>query len=108
MKIAPFQRLVAATLVIAGFAAGQTPKQAAALRIDVPIKVDGVLDEAPWSQAPVLSDFVQFQPERGAGALVRTTVRVLYDGRAVYFGFENADPEPDKIAARITKRDAEL
>lgn len=89
-------------------AAGQTAKHAAALKIDVPIKVDGLLDEAPWSQAPVLSDFIQFQPERGAGASVRTSVRILYDGKAVYFGFENVDPEPDKIAARITKRDAEL
>ncbi len=87
---------------------GQAAKEGKALKIDVPIKVDGLLDEAPWSQAPVLSDFIQFQPERGAAASVRTTVRVLYDGTAVYFGFENDDPEIDKIAARLTKRDADL
>ena len=91
-----------------GLAAGQTTRQATALEIDVPVKVDGLLDEAPWDAAPALSDFVQFQPERGAAASVRTSVRVLYDGAAVYFGFECADPEADRIAARIVKRDADL
>jgi hypothetical protein len=89
-------------------AAGQAVREAAALKIDVPIKVDGLLEEAPWGRAPVLSDFLQFQPERGAAASVRTSVWVLYDGEAVYFGFECADPETDRIAARITKRDADL
>lgn len=81
---------------------------ATAAKIDEPILVDGILDEAAWSQAAVLSDFVQFQPERGKPASVRTTVRILYDGAAIYFGFENSDPETDKIAARISKRDSDL
>jgi hypothetical protein len=102
------QRLAAAVLLTAGFASAQAAKEAAALKIDVPVKIDGVLDEAPWSQAPVLSDFLQFQPDRGAPASVRTTVRVLYDGHAVYFGFENSDPETGKLAARISKRDSDL
>ena len=103
-----FQRLVAAVLLTAGLASAQAAKEAAALKIDVPVKIDGVLDEAPWSQAPVLSDFLQFQPDRGAPASVGTTVRVLYDSQAVYFGFENSDPEFGKLAARISKRDADL
>ena len=106
--MAPIQRLGAAILLTAGFAFGQTAKEATALKASAPIKVDGVLDEAPWNTAPVLTDFIQFQPERGAAASVRTKVRVLYDQTAVYFGFENDDPEPDKIAARLMKRDADL
>ena len=98
----------AGCLSMASAAAGQAAKEAAALKIDVPVKLDGFLDEAPWSAAPALSDFVQFQPERGSAASVRTSVRILYDGSAVYFGFECADPESDKIAARIAKRDADL
>ncbi len=89
-------------------AAGQPGREATALKISEPIKVDGVLDEAAWDRAPVLTDFIQFQPERGAPASVRTAVRVLYDGTAVYFGFENTDPDLGQIAARITKRDADL
>jgi len=88
--------------------AGQTGREATAVKIDEPIRVDGVLDEAAWKRAPVLSDFIQFQPERGAPASVQTSVMILYDGTAVYFGFENTDPEMDKIAARISKRDSDL
>jgi hypothetical protein len=95
-------------LLIPSFAAGQTAREATAVKIDEPIRVDGVLDEGAWSRAVVLSDFVQFQPERGASATVWTSVRILYDGSAVYFGFENTDPELDKIAARISKRDSDL
>jgi hypothetical protein len=90
------------------FAAGQTAREATAVKINEPIRVDGVLDEAVWGRAAVLSDFVQFEPERGAPSTVRTAVRILYDGAAVYFGFENTDPEMGKIAARISKRDSDL
>jgi len=100
--------LSAGTLMGAPFAAGQTAREATALKIIEPIRIDGILDEAAWGRAQVLSDFIQFEPERGAPAMVRTSVRILYDGTAVYFGFENTDPEMDKIAARISKRDSDL
>ncbi|MBN2198211.1 MAG: carbohydrate binding family 9 domain-containing protein [Candidatus Aminicenantes bacterium] len=100
--------LVLLPLLLAVFAAGQSDRQATALKIDEPIQVDGILDEPAWGRAPALSDFAQFQPERGAPPLVRTVVRILYDDRALIIGFENFDPDPDKIAARISKRDADL
>ncbi len=89
-------------------AAAQTSGVAKAVKIEGPIQIDGLLNEAAWSRAEVVSDFMQFQPERGASATVRTSVRILYDNSAIYFGFENTDPEMDKIAARISKRDADL
>ena len=95
-------------VLISPLVAGQAAREASALKISEPIKVDGVLDEAVWGRAPVLTDLVQFQPERGAPASVTTAVRVLYDGMAVYFGFENSDPDLGRLAARITKRDADL
>jgi len=100
--------LSACCLLIPAFAAGQTARGATAVKIGEPIRVDGVLDEAAWGRAAELSDFIQFEPERGAPATVRTSVRILYDGVAVYFGFENTDPEMDKISARISKRDSDL
>ncbi len=100
--------LSACCLLIPAFAAGQTARVAAAVKIGEPIRVDGVLDEAAWGRAAELSDFIQFEPERGAPATVRTSVRILYDGTAVYFGFKNADFELDKISARISKRDSDL
>ncbi len=83
-------------------------KKAAALRIDEAIKVDGALDEPAWQKAGDLTDFIQFQPNRGEPASVRTVVKVLYDTRCIYIGFLCYDPEPAKIVSRVTKRDADL
>lgn len=88
---------------------GQEPvKEASALKIAESIKVDGRLDEASWEKAPEASDFIQFEPERGKPASMKTAVRILYDERFLYFGFLCYDPQPERIAARITKRDADL
>lgn len=84
------------------------PKQTTALKIKEPIHVDGRLDEAVWEKAPEAGDFIQLQPEKGMPASERTTVRILYDDRYVYFGFCCYDSEPQKIAARMTKRDEDI
>ncbi|MBN2200307.1 MAG: carbohydrate binding family 9 domain-containing protein [Candidatus Aminicenantes bacterium] len=100
--------LVPLFLLIAPPANAQSVREASALKIDTPVRVDGALDEEAWAKAPALSDFVQFEPDRGVPATVRTVVRVLYDDRAVYFGFECFDPEQDRIAASLSKRDSDL
>ena len=83
-------------------------KQVSARKTAAPIKVDGYLDEKSWSQAPHAADFIQFEPEKGSPASERTVVRVLFDDRFIYFGFWCYDSEPNKIAARMTKRDMDL
>jgi len=83
-------------------------KKTIALKIDESIKVDGFLDEPAWERAPETGDFIQFEPERGKSASLKTAVKILYDENFIYFGFACYDPQPEKIAARITKRDAEL
>jgi len=94
--------------LFSALAAEQKTREATAIKISEPIKIDGALDESAWARAPILSDFIQFQPDRGAPGTVRTVVRILYDATAIYIGFENFDPEPEKIAARIAKRDSDL
>jgi hypothetical protein len=83
-------------------------KETTALKIDEAIKVDGSLDETAWGKAPEAGDFIQFSPERGEPSSMRTRVKILYDERFIYFGFFCHDPQPEKIVARITKRDAEV
>lgn len=83
-------------------------KQTSALKIDKPIKVDGLLNESVWEMAPEAGNFIQFEPERGKPSSMKTVVRILYDEKYIYFGFICYDLQPEKIAARITKRDAEL
>lgn len=83
-------------------------KEIFASKIDKPIKVDGFLNEPVWEEALEAGGFIQFEPERGKPASATIIVKVLYDERFIYFGFFCYDAQPEKIAAQITKRDAEL
>ena len=49
-------------------------------------RIDGALDDAAWSLAPMVSDFVQKIPVEGATPSVATQVRLLYDDDALYVG----------------------
>ncbi len=42
------------------------------------IRVDGRLDEAAWSEAPALTDFVQKEREESAEPAAKTEVRFVY------------------------------
>lgn len=83
-------------------------KETYALKTDEPINVDGLLNESVWKKAQEAGDFIQFQPERGEPSTFKTAVRILYDDKYIYFGFLCYDPEPEKIAARMTKRDTDI
>ena len=83
-------------------------KETFGLKIEESIKVDGFLDESAWEKAQKISDFIQFEPERGKPASLKTTVKILYDEDSIYFGFLCYDTQPDRIISRMTKRDAEL
>lgn len=72
------------------------------------MSVEGRLDESIWEKAPEAGDFIQLQPEKGEPASEKTVVKVLYDESYIYFGFWCYDSEPQKIAARMTKRDEDL
>jgi hypothetical protein len=83
-------------------------REARAHKTDNPITVDGRLDEPDWAAAPELSGFIQYQPRGGAPGSVRTVAKILLGDDRVYFGFLCYDPEPDRIIARLTKRDSDL
>jgi hypothetical protein len=72
-----------------------------------PPQIDGSLDDSAWSEAPILTNFIQFEPQKGNPASVRTEVRIVYDKTHIYFGFKCYDPEPDKIVLG-TRRDGLL
>ncbi len=83
-------------------------KEAFGLKIEESIKVDGFLNESAWGKAPEIGDFIQFEPERGKPASLKTIVKILYDENFIYFGFLCYEPQPERITARMTKRDTEL
>ncbi len=70
-------------------------------------KIDGILDEEVWQNAPVASDFVERKPNNGAKIPenFKTEVKVLYDDTGIYFGATLYDDEPSKIAKELTERD---
>ncbi len=80
---------------------------ATASRIDQPITVDGVLDEAAWELAEPISGFIQAMPDAGYPATEETVVRVLFDDRFVYIGALLLDSDPEAITAQFLDQDFE-
>ena len=78
-----------------------------ALRIDAPIRVDGVLDEAVWQQAPVASSFTAREPEDDRPAAEPTAFSVVYTDTVLYFGIRAHDSQPQAIVAKELQRDSD-
>jgi len=81
-------------------------KQAAA--IPVPpgaIRLDGVLQEEIWKQAPPTVDFLQKEPVEGAAPTERMEVRFVYDDEALYVGARMYSGDPSAIQAPLGRRD---
>ncbi len=103
-----------ATLLLGGllFATGitaQTPidlddaprPTAQAARASGPIEIDGMLDEATWSAAPLIDDFWQQKPDDGMPSTERTEVRILFDDAYLYVGAEMFDEGPGGYRAIV-------
>ncbi|WP_044103017.1 DUF5916 domain-containing protein [Neolewinella persica] len=76
-----------------------------AIRIDEPIKIDGFIDEAAWTKAPVGSDFTNLQPVPWIKPAQSTDIRVVYNDRGFYIGASLHDASPDSILMELTERD---
>ena len=74
-------------------------------RIDVPIEIDGKLEESIWSQAQIANDFTTLTPVPGKKPAQDTRVRVLYDDYALYIAAEMDEVSKDSIMTELTQRD---
>lgn len=79
-------------------------RQFDAVKITSNIKIDGVPDEAEWAQAPILTDFIQWDGDVGDPASAKTEVRVLYNDKAIYVFVKNYDKRED-IRRELAERD---
>ena len=61
-------------------------------RINLDIEIDGVLDEAAWGDAAVLTGFSQYRPVDGLPAEDSTEVFVWYSPDAIHFGIRAFEP----------------
>ncbi len=75
------------------------------LRIDVPLQIDGRLDEPVWQEAPYVTGFKTFNPDYGKDMAQVTKVFMAYDRENLYFAFRCFDSEPEKIKASVSQRD---
>jgi hypothetical protein len=80
----------------------------AALSIDEPIKMDGLLDDEAWRKADVATHFIQREPNLGQPATEPTEVRVVYTNTTLYLGIRALAADPDQIVGEEMQRDGAL
>lgn len=85
----------------------QVQKSVAALRIEHPPKIDGILDDTCWIGAEIAGDFIQNQLTPGAPSYQKTDVKIVYDNDAIYIGAMLYDTSPDSVLWELSTRDAE-
>ena len=68
------------------------------------VRVDGVLDEPVWSEAPLLTGFSLYQPADNRPAPDSTDVRVWYSATALYIGIRAYETH-GAVRATLADRD---
>jgi hypothetical protein len=67
-------------------------------------KLDGLLDDPGWKDAPVVSGFIYYNSADKAP--VQTSFRVTYDAQALYFGIFCDEPRLDLLTPKSCPRDS--
>jgi hypothetical protein len=71
---------------------------------DYPVTIDGNLNETSWQQSPVVSDFIQFEPDEGKASARKTEVRILFGKDDLYIGATMYDNQ-ENIENNLGRRD---
>ena len=77
-------------------------------RTNAPPVLDGVLDDAAWSQAAMIDDMHQYDPVDHGEPSERTSIYLTYDDDNLYVAAFMWDSEPDQIRAREMVQDRDL
>lgn len=78
-----------------------------AIRTNEKIKIDGILSENVW-QTQGTDDFVMSEPIDGGKPTEKTVVWIAYDDNAIYVAARLFDSQPEKIVARLGRRDDKI
>ena len=81
------------------------PATIRAHRLSEPIRVDGVIDEAVYTEVPPVDDFRQGEPLYGPPATQKTEMWLTFDDTAIYVSFRCWESDPSRIVADETRRD---
>jgi hypothetical protein len=82
------------------------PKNIHAVKVTHSPKIDGILDDDVWRNAPAATGFVTSTPVFGQQATDSSAVKVLYDNTAIYIG-AMLYCDPKQIRKQFTSRDQE-
>ena len=75
-------------------------------RTETPINIDGLLDDAGWSNADTAKDFNMKFPADDKPASTNTEVKILYNQDFIYFGITAYDKKP--FIGQSLKRDSRI
>src|SRR5579875_143440 len=110
MEIKPMLRLLVCILLtihsLSAFSQS-APRKIIAKRTNAVIKIDGVLDDAAWKDAPAALGYTEFRPTpfRPEDSANRTEVYMLYNNEGIYLGGYCHERTKDSIAAELNGRD---
>ena len=74
-----------------------------AVRLDAPLELDGILDEAVYERVRPASAFIQIEPRPGEPATDQTEVWVMFDGNNVYVAARCFDSDMDLVATELRR-----
>jgi hypothetical protein len=77
-----------------------------AVRLLTPIRLDGALDEALYTDVLPISGFIQMEPHAGEPATERTDVWLSFDNDNVYISVKAWDTEMETLIATDMRRDS--
>ncbi len=82
-------------------------KQLTTVRTTAVFKIDGVLDEPAWKNAPLATNFVELRPEpfRKEDDENRTQIYILYNNQGIYIGGYCHEKNKDSISTQLVGRD---
>ena len=98
-KFIYYLSILFATILVA-----QERPEVKAIRTNLTIKVDGLLDEEIWENIEPITQFIQRLPQDGAQPTEKSEMRIIYDDNYLYFGFTFFDSDPEKVRATILNR----
>ena len=84
-----------------------TPKELPAKRTAQAVKIDGLINEAAWKDAALMTNLVEFRPKMGAVEAydVRTEAYLMYNDEGIFFGGYCYERTKDSIARELSGRD---
>lgn len=77
-------------------------------RTELPITLDGNLNEPAWQEASVTLGFLQKDPQEGAPSTEKTEFRVVYTSQTLYIGVICYDSDAQGILGTDRRRDSKL